>query len=241
MSTDDPSDLPEFNVKACQSIRWQEPDVAELDRVAVVLKVNRSWLTWITTQTGSGVIHRDLDIVLNQDAIVMDSHPGRSNFLAILEPGGLELDIVALPDRRGLADVDSGCRDFVDRSAVVWPWLLDAIAVENLDLVASLKVDAAISPGLAHLLWLIGGTEFDVKLEAPVVFAHRAQATPLNLGGTAFDKFPGRLGAVRLNPAVQTLAVEENDGSFGGWGRLDVLFVFGPGNLQTVKITELGM
>src|SRR5262245_54672705 len=55
----------------------QQPDVAELHRVAVVLKQDRPRRTRVAAHPRPGVVHRDLDVVVDLDAVLMDGYPGR--------------------------------------------------------------------------------------------------------------------------------------------------------------------
>ena len=81
-----------------------------------------------------------------------------------LTPGGVEGDVVGLPAERRLAGVDDGDDLLVDRAAVV-VLELEAVGVEDLELVTALEVDAAVTAPLALLVGEIGDVELDVHPE----------------------------------------------------------------------------
>src|SRR5690242_15617255 len=96
----------------CRSLGWalrgQQPDVAELHRVAVVLQQDRAGLARVAAQAGPRVGH-DLvlallvlahqpRVVLDLDAVLVDGHAGRLGDLAVRALRGGELDVIALPD-----------------------------------------------------------------------------------------------------------------------------------------------
>ena len=89
--------------------------------------------------------------------------PG-SVFFPSCELRGVELDVVALPDGRGLAGVHQRLGDAVDAAAVV-VLAVQAVAVEHLHLVPALDVDAAVAAALAARLRHVRHAELDVQLE----------------------------------------------------------------------------
>src|SRR4051812_24118802 len=122
-------------------LQWHQPDIPVLDRVAVVLEVDRAGGAGVAAEAGAGVVDGDGDVVVDRDAVVADADPRGGDLLAIDALGGLEVDVVALPDGGGLAGVDAGPGHLVDGAAVVVLGI-EAVAVEDLDLVAALEVDA---------------------------------------------------------------------------------------------------
>src|SRR5262249_55707614 len=108
--------------------------------------------------------------------------------------------------------IDERLGDAVDAAAVVVV-ALEAIAVEHLDFVAALHIDAAVAASLAGCLWHIGDAELDVELEFAVeLLLGDDVAAPLDLQDAAVEDFPmGRRFAVALGPAVERFAVEQYD------------------------------
>src|SRR5262245_16820484 len=101
--------------------------------------MDRAGLAGISAQPCPGVIDGYRDPVVDRHAVVDDADDGRLDLLAVLEDGGMEVDVVALPDRGGLAGIDPRRRDFVDPPAIV-VLALQPVAVEDLHLVASLEI-----------------------------------------------------------------------------------------------------
>ena len=83
----------------------------------MVLEHDRAGLREIALQAQPGVIHPDLNLVVDQDAIVQDGYSGVLQFFALLEPGRVELDVITLPGARRLAGIDTGCGLPVNRTA----------------------------------------------------------------------------------------------------------------------------
>src|SRR3954449_10041864 len=92
-------------IPADGSLQRQQPDIPVLDRVAVVLEVDRAGCARVAAEAGAGVVDGDRDVLMDRHAVVPDADPGRLDFLAVLALGGVEVDVVALPDGRGLAGV----------------------------------------------------------------------------------------------------------------------------------------
>src|SRR5688572_30078589 len=90
---------------ACGSwlVDLHQPDVPELHRVAMVLKEDGAGLGGIAATAGAGVVTIDGDVVVDLDAVVVDSHADRLDLLAIPEYGAMELDVIRLPNGRRLA------------------------------------------------------------------------------------------------------------------------------------------
>src|SRR5262249_45224115 len=149
--------------------RGHEPDIAVLHRVAVVLQEDRAGRTRVAAEAGRRVVLGQLDVVVDLDAVVENRHAARLDLLAVLARRGGELDVVTLPDGRRLAGVDEWGGDAVDGAAVV-VLALEAIAIEHLDFVAALDVDAAVAAALAGLLGHVGHPELDVQPEFAAEF-----------------------------------------------------------------------
>src|SRR5438045_2715201 len=97
----------------------QDPEVTELDRVAVVLQHDRSGAAGVSAEPGDRVVERNFDVLVDRYAVLKDADLGRLNLLTVLEHRRPEVDVVALPDCWRLARVDLGCRDLVNSTAVV--------------------------------------------------------------------------------------------------------------------------
>ena len=166
---------------------------------------------------------------------------GGFGLLAVHELRGGEFDVVGLPHGRGLAGVDEGLGDLVDGPAVV-VLAVEAVAVEDLDFVAALEVDAGVAAALAGVLRLVGDAEFDVELELAVelLLGHDV-AGAVDLHGPVVEDLPLGGGlAVGVGPVVETLAVEQDDGPFRGGGGLGVVLVLGILELEVGDVAVLG-
>ena len=128
----------------------------------------------------------------------------------------VERDVVGLPLERRLAGVDRRDDLLVDRAAVVVLGL-QAVGVEDLELVDPAQVDAAVAAALSAGLGHVGHVEFQMELEvAEPLLGHDIAAAD---GHDAVGHRPvGRGLAVALDPAVEDLAVEEHDRPFGRLG-----------------------
>src|SRR4051794_4682163 len=115
----------------------------------MVLEVDRSGHAGVAAEARDGVVDRDLEVVVDRLAIVDDADADGLDLLAVAADRGVEVDVVALPDGGGLAGVDLRLGDLVDPAAVV-VLAVEAVAVEDLDLVAALEIDAAVAAGLAR-------------------------------------------------------------------------------------------
>src|SRR5262249_30248284 len=123
-----------------------DPDVAVPDRVAVVLEDDGTGLTEIGVRPAfdsGGTL--DLDVVLDQDAVLEDGDARlpRSRARGV-EAGGAEDDVERLPLEGRLAGVHQRRRLAIDGAAVALAGELPAVGVEHLDLVARLEADAAV-------------------------------------------------------------------------------------------------
>src|SRR5439155_5796496 len=86
------------------------------------------------------------------------------------------------------------------------------VTVQDLDLVAALEVDAAVTPRLPDGTGLVRAAELDVQEEGPGegLARHDVRATDFE-DGAVEDAPRRRRLAVPLDPAVQALAVEQRD------------------------------
>ena len=189
----------------------EDPDVAVADGVAVVLEVDGAGGVGFFDGGGGGAVG-EFDVVLDDGAVVGDGEAGVGGFVAggvVL--GGGEVDVVGLPGEGREAEVLAGGGDFVEAAAFV-VFAVEAEAVEHLDFVAALEVDAAVAAGLAPGVGHEREAEFDVGGEAlELVFA-----------GDAFHE-QAVLGDAGFGEAVDAFAVEEDGGAGRRWG------VFGGG------------
>ena len=128
----------------------------------------------------------------------------------------VEGDVVGLPLERRLAGVHRRDDLLVDRAAVVVLGL-QAVGVEDLELVDPVQVDAAVAPALSMRLGHVGHVEFQMQLEvAESLVGHDVAAAD---GDDPVGHRPvGRRLAVALDPPSRLLAVEEDDRPFGRLG-----------------------
>src|SRR5689334_503636 len=140
-----------------------------------------------------------------------NSHAPGFGLFSPLESRGPELDVVALPDGRGLAGVHERFGDGVNPAAVV-VLRVEPVAVEDLDLVATLEVDAAVPSPLAAGRGHVRDAELDVQLEVPVELLLGDDVPTAHLHRPAIDQFPwgSLLRVVPRHPGVQVLAVEQD-------------------------------
>src|SRR5262249_38519593 len=81
--------------------------------------------------------------------------------------------------------------------------------------------------------WHVRHAELDVQLEVAVVFLFADDVAAARLGNAIIQELPRRLTlAVASLPAVETLAIKEDNRSLGWRRALDVLLVFRFGNLK---------
>ena len=202
----------------------------------MVLEHDRPGPARVAPEAGDGVVDGDRDVLVDLDAVLPDADARRLDLPAALELGGVEVDVVGLPDGGGLAGVDAWGGHLVDSPAVVVP-ALEAVAVEDLDLVAALEIDAAVAAPLALGLGHVGDAELDVEPEVAVERPPGLDVAPLDLHRAALDELPRRGRAVPgLDPLVQVLAVEQDDGAGRGRRRRDVDLVLGPGEFQVADV-----
>ena len=78
---------------------FYEPDVAEPDRMAVVLQIHGAGRLGLAPPFASGV--RQLDVVVDEFAVVMDCDAGVfADSALVVQLWGYELDIISLPGLR---------------------------------------------------------------------------------------------------------------------------------------------
>src|SRR5581483_4181388 len=137
-------------------------DVAVLHGIAVVLEHDGAGRAGVAAHAGRGVVLGDLHLIVDLDAVVVDGDDARLFLLAAFAHGSLEFDVVALPDRGGLAGIDERGGHAVDAAAIV-VLALETVAVEDLHLVAALDVDAAVTAALPARLGHVGDAKLDVQ------------------------------------------------------------------------------
>src|SRR5579885_1272861 len=133
----------------------------------MVLQHDWTWRAGLAREDGAGVVLGDFHIILNLDAVLVDRDASRFHLLAVLANRGSELNVIALPHRRRLADILERSGHLVDRAAII-VLALQSVAIENLHLVTALDVDAAIAAFLALLVRAIRHAELNVQLEMAV-------------------------------------------------------------------------
>ena len=116
-------------------------------------------------ERGGGGVAGEFDVVLDGDAVVFDGDAGVGVFLAVGIPfGGGEVDVVGLPSEGREAEVLAWGGDFVEATAFV-VFAIEPEAIEHLNFVTALEVNAAVATGLAASLGHEGQSELDVKGE----------------------------------------------------------------------------
>ena len=141
------------------------PNVAVADGIAVVLEVDGAgaFFAFESAEKRGGRMGY-VQVLVDHHAVVADGHAGVFDLLAVfVEARCSEDDVVGLPLERRGAHVDPGSGDAVDSPTLVRA-ALEAVTVEDLDLVASLEIDAAVSAALSPGLGLEGGAELEVDL-----------------------------------------------------------------------------
>src|SRR5262245_3773487 len=99
---------------------------------------------------------------MNNHAVVLHRDVGRRYALAILEAGGGEIDVVGLPSQGRQAHINERIGLLIKPAAfVVEP--LQAEAVENLQLIAVLQIDATISTALSGGVGHEGKSKFQMQ------------------------------------------------------------------------------
>src|SRR5262249_6065239 len=195
---------------AVTSLALDEPDVAEDDRVAVVLKVDGRRLR------GAGL---EREGVVDLDAVVPDA----GDDLAV---GLLDLDVVGLPGQRRQAHVHAGGLLAVEGAALVL-LALQAEAVQHLDLDA-VHEDAAVAAALAARLRHEGRAQLDVQLaRGEALLAARAAVEQVALDHLAVLPLVGALAVEqhdrplrRLRPQRRALALDALEADLPAVGRL---------------------
>src|SRR6266567_7164199 len=110
----------------------------------------------------------------------------------------MKLDVVALPDRRRLAGVHLGGRNFVDSAAIIL-FAFETIAIQNLHLVAPLHIDSAVAASLALGLGHIRDAKLHVQFEMAVKLLFRDDVAAFDLNDSAVEDLPaGRRLAIGL-------------------------------------------
>ena len=112
---------------------------------------------------GGGAL--ELEVVVDGHAVVDDRDDRVGGLLAVgIELGGGELDVIGLPLEGREAHVHLGRGVLVDAAALVIE-ALEAEAIEDLDFVAVLEVEAAVGATLATAERLERQEEFEVQFE----------------------------------------------------------------------------
>src|SRR5262249_9126676 len=137
------------------------PNIPEFDRVAVVLKQDGASLAFgnVDASRGDG----DFSIVDRCDSVLNHGDFGFLLYPAVHHHSFVEGHIVRLPLQRWLASVHSRYNLAVDGAAFVVLWL-ESVRVEDLQLVGSIQVDAAVSASLAVRTRHVRHVEFEMEL-----------------------------------------------------------------------------
>src|SRR5436190_9699808 len=122
----------------------------------------------------------------------------------------MELDVVALPNRRCLAGIHLGSSDFINGAAIV-VLAFQTVAVQDLHFIPSLDINAAVAPGLSLGFGHVRNSEFYVQLEMAVELLLCDDIAAFDLHDSSVEDRPTRRRfAIGLGPIVQALAVEQN-------------------------------
>ncbi len=167
------------------------PDVAESNRVAMILDVNRQfvWVRRVVWRLVEKCSTLQREVVVNHDAIVQYRDVGGLyQFSLSVELGGLEDDVIRLPLARLARRVDGGRGLLVDGSALSVEVGFVFVGVENLQLVPLHQKHPAVPAALALSDDFGGCREFQMQLAtAEPLFC--LDAPPANFGVTIFN-FP---------------------------------------------------
>src|SRR5262249_38359229 len=96
-----------------------QPDIPELHGITVILQHDRTRFAGVAPQTSRGIVAGDFNVIVDFDTIVIHSHASRFGLLAVLAFGRMELDVVALPDRRRFAGVHQRSGYAVNSATVI--------------------------------------------------------------------------------------------------------------------------
>ena len=139
------------------------PDVAIVNRVLVVLKQNRHWVWPFGFTVACFVL--ELQLILDDDAVVQN---GDIRFAELFAAGREfccgKRNVVRLPPERWKAHVDVRGFKPIQRGAIV-ELKFQAERIENLNFVATLQIEPAVSAILSSSVRHVRDTEFAVNRE----------------------------------------------------------------------------
>ena len=107
---------------------------------------------------------RDVDLVVNHNAVMKDGHVGTGFFAAGIDAAGMERDVIRLPLRWRCTHIDQGPRDLVDAAALIVQ-TFKTVAIQYLHLISPLEVHAAVAPSLAACVGHKRCAKFQVQLD----------------------------------------------------------------------------
>ena len=189
------------NLAAGRTFR-EDPDVAEADRVAVVLEVEWTERALLPERGGGGGLG-NLDVVLHEDAVEVDRHAGIGGFLALgIKARGGEVDVVGLPGERWEAHVELWLRGTVNAAGVAFVEI-GTEGIEDLYLVAALQVDPAVAAALSTFERTVGGAEFDVEM-----MVAEGEVANVAFAKVAFVVDPGVLEGAGVEPVVEVDGID---------------------------------
>src|ERR1700722_7240348 len=146
----EPQVLPQAN-----PLQLPYPDIAELDGVSAVILQDQRLLERMGFVFGWLLAGRsfDPDVVLDQNSILQHGDRGfLRQFAILIEPRGVENDIVGLPFTGFTADVNQGSILAVNGAGLAVEVGLVLVGVQNLEFVAPLENNAAVAATLAFPL-----------------------------------------------------------------------------------------
>ncbi len=186
-----------------------DPDVAILKRVSVSLKLDHAGRS-LRVFTGTAGLTRDLQLVVNHDAIVPNRHDRVFDFLPFGVGHGVgEVHIVGLPGQWWEAHIDERFRLGVDAATFV-VLSFESERIENLDLVVIDLIESAVPTALTACGGFERKHEFDV---------HRV-VVELVFGPNVFSIGVQQLGCFVETPAIEGITVSSIKKNLGTFRRL---------------------
>lgn len=207
-----------------------DPDIAELDGIAVILEPDGSralrFIEPLVEGVGGDVTH--FLVVVDKDAVVPNGDTRGGNLLAIFPHRGGVFDIIGLPLHGRAGGVYFRRGKFVEGTAFV-PVAMEAVGVEDLNFVSPLEEEPAIAATLTGFSGFDGVAEFKVDAAVAKIFfrldisADAVLAVLIGAGAAHFhssvvEKMPGHGPTVAVLPLVEIFPVEKHDGSLWGNG-----------------------
>ena len=190
------------------------PNVAVGYGVAVILKEKGTFCYSIIGYTaGSGLVEHD--VVLNADTVLNDGGSCTlGSFALFVEARSAEVNVVGLPFESRLAGIYTGGILAVDTAAVIGLGVFNAIGVQNLELVATVDVNAAVALCLTGAVGHIGFLPLNVDVSVAVLNGRNniftAFAVVVNGHCSVVIEDPADGLAFAVSPHIGVLAIEKD-------------------------------